>query len=342
MRVNYNKLDKAWFKKNQRLLLTLVNMPILGKIFRKTIRIKGSDKILILEPSAHHELVGYHDDGRQKMKSTHYTHWRYSKAIAKNYFLVFLFAHMLDEVLLDEYLPQYSFGHYDTLTVSSETGHGFSNDTCDGYMQNNPSGDKSWGITRGINFDGLYSTFWTTELQVYIKVGAINNQYNYMQRAAMSFDLTGIDSSSTCESGTKARIYVTSKFDNMTTTGLSATEWIPFDHPGDIDVFDYTDYVYGGDWNDYENAYNYGALSYSGISTSAWNEMSLNSVYIENSFGDILCTFWQIYEDWDDDEGGLDATQSNECYIKWSSADSSNEPEAVIYYTPSYKIVMMI
>lgn len=112
--------DKKWFEKHQKVLIWLLNTPIIKIWFRWVMRIHGFDcslKSVInrIEPNAFW-FDGIRKNDVVEVKADFRTHWKFSKRIYFSFRPIWWALHYWDQVFADKFIPRLSFG-FATLTV---------------------------------------------------------------------------------------------------------------------------------------------------------------------------------------------------------------------------------
>ncbi|MHB8840998.1 MAG: hypothetical protein ACYC56_04280 [Candidatus Aquicultor sp.] len=128
--------DDGWFRKHQRLLVWLLNAPVIKIWFRWVLRIRKSDchlneKINLILPNQFHKNARIVGD---KIFATadFRTHWKYSKRIYYAFKWVWWALHFWDWLIADRFLPELSFGLF---TLNSYPNQGETGPGCDGFIQ---------------------------------------------------------------------------------------------------------------------------------------------------------------------------------------------------------------
>jgi hypothetical protein len=195
--MNYNLLNKSWFRKNQNLLRFCLNAPILGLFVRLYMHIPIKNNILKVLPDSIHFQVG------EKVRSRIYSSNVVAKDVVRKFALLFWVMHFLD-IPIDKFIPQFSFG-FTSITINepSQPGSGGENVTCDGIIKRFVGASHSWYEIRNWA-DGEDNDYisWSTSGSI-ITCHALTglDGYYYMEfiRGYMSFDLSSIVEGSTIE-----------------------------------------------------------------------------------------------------------------------------------------------
>ena len=140
--------DKEWFKRNQRLLLWLLNTPFIKVWFRWILRIRKYDcrlneRIVEIQPNNYKVYLGLFltEKGlKYKYRADFRTHNKYSKRLYYAFYPLWLSFHIWD-LFADKFAPQLSFGFL-TLTAFPDPSTGVT--TVDGYVQMNDEAGESF------------------------------------------------------------------------------------------------------------------------------------------------------------------------------------------------------
>lgn len=127
--------DEKWFRKHQKILIWLLNTPIIKFWFRWILRIRKYDcpknkKINLILPNQFH-YGAYIIDDKIKATADFRTHWKYSKRIYYAFKPFWWLLHFWDWLIADRFIPNLSFGLF-TLTKSPEERSGIN--SCDGEI----------------------------------------------------------------------------------------------------------------------------------------------------------------------------------------------------------------
>jgi hypothetical protein len=122
----WQAFNANWFRNNQKKILSWVNGGWLKrKISRYALRLDTKEDLMEIGPSYY--KVGLPDG---QIQASFRTHDKYSKRVYYSLFLFWWALHFIDWLLLDRFVPKYSFG-FTVLTAYPQAGHGGSNTTCD-------------------------------------------------------------------------------------------------------------------------------------------------------------------------------------------------------------------
>ena len=110
---------KNWFKKHQRLLLWLLNKPLVKYWFRWVLRIhkdlKREERIVGISPN-HYDVLVKQTKKRVWLRSDFRTHNKFTKRIFYAFYPIWWLCHQWDILFANRFVPQLNFG-FDTLTV---------------------------------------------------------------------------------------------------------------------------------------------------------------------------------------------------------------------------------
>ena len=106
-----------WFKRNQRWLVGMANLPIAGRWLRRRLGLRRDLPVTILRPMAAHYAL---PDGQ--FLAEVYTNWKFSRAVYHAFKPLWWAIHYWDELIADRWLPELSYG-FDTLTISATGGY---------------------------------------------------------------------------------------------------------------------------------------------------------------------------------------------------------------------------
>jgi len=193
MQYNYNLLDRAWFKKHQKLLLRIANIPLIGWLLRKWVGIKIKYKVVIISDTG---VYSYN-------KKTGKYHYRLyagqvvSRLIVEKFYPLFMLLHWFDKPI-DKHIPELSFG-FDTFSHGPQQGSGTTVINADGSINKSTLIDGiGWDSMRAIDTHGMQSN---TGFD-YLVCGMIcspfaSNSIKEWARAGMSYYLIDIPPGST-------------------------------------------------------------------------------------------------------------------------------------------------
>lgn len=210
----YLAFDEKWFRKYQKILIWMLNAPIIKIWFRWILRIRKSDcslneKINLILPNQFHKNARVEGD---KIFATadFRTHWKFSKRIYHAFKWIWWALHFWDWLIADRFLPELSFGLF-TLTKSPNPGSDLA--TCDGmlYLYNRYPGGTSLQQISEVNPTSYNQWISMIDQEVYI---ASANSYdppsegwNGFTKSFFSFDTSTLNGA-TFLSG-KLSIYIT-------------------------------------------------------------------------------------------------------------------------------------
>jgi len=195
MNEHYRAFNKDFFKKHQRCILWLLNVPLIRVWFRWVLRIRRYDcppteSIVEITPSSYSVFLGY-TRGRIKLRSDFRTHSKYGKRIYYAFRLLWWSLHLWDLTIADKFLPKLSFG-FDTLTKYPDPGTGAT--TVDGFMTS-----TTYGLGSGVDWATLYADAGNvvnniSDVDVFVSLLSDNVQdkWRQMKRAGFTFDTSSL------------------------------------------------------------------------------------------------------------------------------------------------------
>jgi len=108
---HWQVFDNHWFQRNQRWLRWCVNMPIVGRWFRRMLSLRLAMPVILITPDAVH----YCENGLQSIAHC-YPFPHHSRAIYDALKPLWWGMHYWDELIADRWIPELSFG-FDQLTA---------------------------------------------------------------------------------------------------------------------------------------------------------------------------------------------------------------------------------
>jgi len=265
---HYKAFNEKWFKKHQRVLLFLLNAPIIKVWFRWVMRIRKIDHplnevIYGIFPNRFLKKVEYKDK-KFFITADFRTHDKFSKRMYYAFKPFWWMLHYWDEVFADKFAPNFSFG-FTTLTAYPASGSGA---PCSGYVRRNGVNESLTTIRAGAGTTAYgYDDFISFYLETDVSNTSNNFYANY--RALVGFDTSSIGSSATISSATNS-LYGGSAYNEFATAN---PDYYTVDGtPNSESAFSTADYAqarYG--------ATSFGSIANGGWSSGVYNDISLNA-----------------------------------------------------------------
>ena len=319
--------NKLWFFKHQKILLWLLNTPIISLWFRWILRINGdrssvgSKKIIGIIPNAIFwggKIKGYHfvkgkKVYKQEFKAEFRTHNKFSKRLFYAFYPIWYLFHLLDFVV-DPILPKLSFG-FSTLTVYPDPATGAT--TVDGFVGNTSYVD--WATARASATDGVdTNTTDTVPARAYKE----NPTSWRIIRGIFNFDTSSLTNNANISAAVFSLFGTATVFNNADTTGIGVTS----SNSASNNSLVAADY----------NITNFGSTAYASILFSAWSKSAYNDFTLDangranvnktgvSKFG-TRCTL---------DFSNTAPTILNDCSCYFADqAGTTNDPKLVVTYT---------
>ena len=307
-----------WFGKHQKKLLWMLNHPLTSWLFRRILRINGhkssvgKNKIAKVSPNAIY-WINSDCDRVAEIRS----HPKYGKRIYHAFKYVWWLMHFADWLVLDRWVPEYSFG-FDTLTAYPQAGAGGGNITVDGTIYTFLRGtwDEARTATSG---DGVAASPDTVGS---IYVGSFSGSYG-CNRFFATMDTSSLGAGSTISSAT-FDLYITyfngpagaANINLLASTQASNNNLVAADY----DNFGTTIFA---------------QRAYDATTTGSYRSWTLNSSGLAAINKTGISKF--ALRDNDYDTGGTDPG-ANEYEINFYTADrtgTSEDPKLVVTYTTS-------
>jgi hypothetical protein len=210
--------DKGWFRERQRILLWLLNAPLIKIWFRYVLRIRKFDcpiktKITSIAPNnfSFGDRVILKDGKLIRERTTDFrTHNKFSKRLYFAFLPIWYLCHAWDIFIANNFKPAWNLG-FDTLTVYPDASSGAT--TVDGYI-NRIGVDQTWAdIIAGSGTNVLV----TGDLVVRITASGTTNQWAELYRNILTFDTSALTADATISAAVLS-IYGWSKLDNLSIT----------------------------------------------------------------------------------------------------------------------------
>lgn len=176
-----------WFERHQKKLLWMLNTPVIGSIFRKIMLIPEKSKIHKITPCDFKYNLRYENDGTKKQTSHFVTRAQYAKRLYYCFKPVWWLMHYMDELFLDRFLPQYSWG-FTTLTAYSD--HDPETNTVDGLCL--AAGTFDWADI--VNHAGNVADDNDAFEEMLLRCSGTTNKWDRCSRIFLLFNTSSIDS----------------------------------------------------------------------------------------------------------------------------------------------------
>jgi len=198
---HWRAFDKAWFEKNQKLILYFLNsFFIIAYICRWMLRMHKDlslkEKVSSINPSSF--SIDLPDNQR---RTKFRTHEKYSKRMYYALFPIWWAMHFMDWLFIDKYVPELSFGFL-TLTSYPQAGSGGGNVTCDGTIRNYVGGTTSWANLRGTAYSVSVDMTGTSNYACRIARDAGTSLWTDISRGFYNFDTSTLGAGSTVSDAT--------------------------------------------------------------------------------------------------------------------------------------------
>lgn len=309
--------DKQWFNRHQSKLIWLLNNFFTKRWFRYCMRINTKEPINRIEPNS------YIKNAKRKGKEIECTqvfrtHEKYGKRLYYAFKPLWYLFHFWD--WLSRFEPRLNLG-FDTLTVYPDAGTGST--TVDGYVERGVVGTEDWSTKRdaasGTNTDAT-----STGISVLILADNTTDNYDRIRRIIMTYDTSSLGSGATI-SAAQISLYGVFKLNTLSgQDSLDICESTPASN-NDLVV---------GDYNQLGTT-SFGTLTYASMSTTAYNDITLNSSGEANISKTGISKFGgRVQADLTDTEPTW--SSSDQILLAFLSADqtgTSQDPKLVITYT---------
>lgn len=331
--------NELWFAKNQRLLLWLLNAPVIKVWFRWVLRIHQFDCSLdtkITEIGPNRFTWGdrlYFDrtlqEWRLERTSDFRTHPKFGKRLYYAFRPVWWVIHFWDWAVADRFIPALSYG-FATLTAYPDPYP--ESTTTDGYVEQNYGlgGGQAWSTIRSAagNSSGYDDGFVNTAHITIVGDGA--SKWRQLRRSIYLFATSSIGSSATVSDAVLS-IYGTSKVDE---DSISPTVDIYTATPAANTSLANGDYAQTG-----ATSQTGSPITYSGWNTAGYNDFTFNSTGRGNVSKTGISKFSLKNANYDADNSAPGSSTSglaarfNAYYA--DRAGTSEDPKLVVTYSNS-------
>jgi hypothetical protein len=312
-----------WFERHQRLFLTLLALPLIGRGMRRLLAIRPHDvgyRGRIVQP---HAYTIARDDGTYTTDFR--THAKYAKRLYYQLRPLWLALHWWDMVIANPFLPVLNAGCDGVTTFFPDAGSPGSG-SCSGVARNGEpfnSGvtDTTFTIIRAANGTVGQSGF--TPVDVYLYSSVTSNQYEAMQRAFTLFDTSSLGGITV--SAATISVYSNGKGNSLGSPDLHVAGAVTA-NPNSIAPSDYEKVSRGS----------YGLITYAAFTgfSPAYNDIVLNAAGLANIHGTGMSKFsWQTSWDLFNNFTGTWGAAHQEGRFIFESSDASgtaNDPKLVV------------
>lgn len=326
--------NDVFFAKHQRLLLRLLNAPVIKVWTRWILRIRTVDCLSdtqITEIYANRFSFGdrhFFKDGQWQLERTtdFRTHPKYGKRVYYAFRPLWWAMHAWDELLADYWIPSLSFG-FSTLTVYPDAGTTGST-SCDGQLYT--STDKSsWALLVAQASADAKDMTSNPNSFVGFASGSVSGHWNQMVRFILLFDTSALTSGASISAATLS-IRGTGTFDD--------SSWAPniniyTTNPASNTTLALADFSTFGSTAQCDTA-----ITFAGWSTAGYNAFALNATGLGNISKTAVTKFGTR-------NAGNDAANSSPTWVDSGTASvsgnnadaagTSTDPKLVITYTAS-------
>ena len=311
---HYKAFDKGWFKKNQRVLLWLLNNTISKKLFRYLLRIENKEKIVRILPNSYTVL---NTDG--SYSADFRTHQKYSKRIYYSFKPLWWTLHYWDLLIADRFIPKLSYGF---LTLTQYPGSIGANNPVDGQVTYNPGGVTAltWATVRNAaDGDSFSDTAASDSIYVALRDGTLHYA---LLRSFFLYDTSSLTASATISAAVISFAADGSSGVNADSTRLEIVSSSPASNTG-LALADY----------DQRGSTAFGNIAYtSWVSTDGtYNDVTLNASGITNISKTGISKFAGVCGR-DFDDAAPTGTNQLSCYYSDQSG-TTKDPKLVITYT---------
>lgn len=261
--MQYLAFNKDWFKKNQKLIIILLNHWATKKIFRYLLKIKDSDFIIEITPNSYSTFLGF-NGSEVSLRSDFRTHWKYSKRMYFAFKPLWWTLHFWDWLFADRFVPKLSFG-FTTLTVYPNADP--ETTTVDGHVGYSGSGETYATVRNALT--GTSAVDNTSILDI---LSSFNGADYTIRRGFFLFDTSSLGSSATINSAILS--LASSTGDNLDANTVSIN--IYTSSPASNTALATADYDQVGSTAQCDTAKTIASLS------SGYNDFTLNATGISN------------------------------------------------------------
>jgi hypothetical protein len=312
----------AWFAKHQRVLLTLLRLPVIGLALRQVLAIRPHDvgwnrRIVQIAP---HSYTVQNDDGT--LTTDFRTHAKYGKRLYYELLPVWQAAHAWDQYVANRLVPALNLG-FDTLTVYPDASPGV---TSGSWFVRRQGVDESWATIRaGAGNDGFSPTSWQV---IEITASATSNQWASLGRSIFTFDTSALTASAVISAATLSLFVSSVRDDDALVPNVDMYAATPTSNTAETN----------SDFGQIGTTSLTGApIAYGSFSTAAYNAFSLNGTGIAAISAVGISRFGARNASYDvANSAPATWTSGHSSYVAAYFADqagSANDPKLVVTYT---------
>ena len=310
MDYRFKTFDKNWFERKQPILIYLLNHKLLKIPIRYLFGITEKDVnkreyISKITPNSFHVFIE-----KNRYRGQFYTNNIYSYLVYINFKQIWLLMHKWDELFADIYLPQLSFG-FSTLIVYPDDDP--ETNTVDGYC--------GVYVPTGASYSTILTASGTesddSATTAYLKLNAYDaTTFDGNFRIASLFDTSALGSGASINSATYSVYGYGTKLSGM----LDKTDTETVEVANTSQIRDPTSVLD----QDYDNMLNdknsYGSMDWLSLSTSAYNDITLNASG-EALINDTGITYLGLIMGWDRSNSFGGTIGGGEMYFAIYTAD---------------------
>lgn len=261
--------SKEWFRRYQHSLVTLLNVPVLGKELKSALGIKSCDvgyegKIIEILP---HCYTVVNEDGT--FTTDFRTHNKYAKRFYYQFHLLWRAMHEWDRFVANPLVPALNLG-FDTFTTYPDPDPGIT--TCDGRVYRNGVSETWATIKAGAGVGTI-----TNEVNAYVVMAdwdsGVADRFQQLSRCFFLFDTSSIGAQNIITDAT------------LSFYGRSKTDFGSSNSPS-VNVYSATPAsnttLATGDFNNVGSTAFSTTITYAAFDTAAYNDFVLNSSGLAN------------------------------------------------------------
>jgi len=315
--------DKNWFKKRQSVLLWLLNNPFIKNWFRYVLRINAKERITEITPSSFKVYLGMflEKEGlKYRFRADFRTHNKYSKRLKYAFYPIWWVAHQWDVLVANKWFPAWNLG-FDILTVYPDAGSG--NTTVDGAAQNYNQNTDWVTIHDALTSSDAQDTGDDSYNMSEVGSSSTQDQWDHIVRSAFTFDTSALGAGATISEAIFS-VYIQGKGDYFN------------DSIALVDVsLDAVNAVTTGDYDSFGTTQQASNIDITDISTSAYNDWTLNATGKGNINKTGISQFGLRNEsDRSDTEPTWQSNVDARIYGRYADYTGTNyDPKLVITYT---------
>lgn len=310
-----------WFEKHQRILLWLLNAPLIGWWFRWVLCIRRGDvgyrqKIVRIAP--HYYTVG---NANGSLTTDFRTHAKYSKRLYWAFLPIWRTLHWWDETVANPLIPALNAG-FDTLTAYPDPSTGAT--TVDGIVGRNDVSEAWSTIRSGAGTSAGAGD--VTNYAFFIQAAATSGQWQHLRRGVYLFDTSAIGVSGSITAATLS-LYGVAKSDDL---GITPSCDIYTTTPAANNNLAAADFGQFG-----TTSQTTGAIAYGSLSASAYNDWTLSATGRGNISQTGVSRFGTRNGNYDADNVAPTWSDSLQSWFEVYQADqtgTTNDPKLVVTY----------